>query len=172
VPWNWRDRASRGPESSGFLLADQCLSAVRFALPITRCPDHVDHPIFLSLPSIGHPNGPHSRALFAWMGRDWRGFARLHPRPSQIGVDFSNFPSVGVGLLIANYQRPIHPMGHSPLRLFIRYLFASCQVKSVDCSVKKQELVRELQATVQGWSRACPERESNAKKSNGHLCLR
>jgi hypothetical protein len=32
-----------------------------------------------------------------WVIPDWRRFQRSHPKSSQIGVDFSDFPSVGVG---------------------------------------------------------------------------
>jgi len=53
-----------------------------------------NYPI-LAVPAILAISGVPSPSLVI---PDWRGFQRVHPKSSQIGVDFSDLASIGVGL--------------------------------------------------------------------------
>jgi hypothetical protein len=82
------------------------------------------------------PDGPRPRALFAWMGRDWRRLQRHHPNPSQFGVGLAQKVLFGVAfsasiLAITRFwqfwQSRLTPSPLAPTRI-LKHLHATSQI--------------------------------------------
>jgi len=148
-----------------------------FASPITGSPDD-------QITRSWHPLPP-------GLIPDWRRLQKGHAKSSQIGVGFSDYPSIGVDfndlpfrsfvsfvvqgfwgflgwLLSANCwllifkDRPTHYFFALERISHFTILFALLSSKKHSAAFKKA-------AVSTGWNRACPERLSNAKESNGHF---